>query len=297
MKVKEPVVYAVLRSPAGTPVKNCFDAAKIVHNIRTSKGEQVFHIEITTTADRYDVICNKLTEQGIPNGIGTVTSGKAASLLISQLRKIPFMVGPNLSEGVMLETARNNITIVPGVANPDEISRAVNLGAREVKIFPSTPANSTEFLDAVNYPFKNEIKFLRDKGWPVVSDLDLNASSKKIVITTPTELYNLYKYILECDIAGSHIKPYAPIVIKLEGASGLDRLRELSAFAKSRGAEVVASGIEGPNRDKNIKEILGNNIAGSVALGGIFSSANLTSNNIDAIAAEAEKVVEVIEKI
>lgn len=86
---------------------------------------------------------------GLAFGIGTVIDGGTASLYIQN--GADFVICPNLVEEVGTVCNRRKIAWIPGVATLSEISKAEELGAEIVKLFPGQVMGSA-FVKALKGP-------------------------------------------------------------------------------------------------------------------------------------------------
>ena len=293
-------VYAVMRANPGTSAVTCLEAAR-----RVAKTGP-FKIETTKTMplDIRGKVNKTLMGEGLLSAVGTITNlNDLRTLSIELDNRLPGIVGPNFSKGVTMYAISRGIPVIPGVGNEFEIQSAANLGVGAVKIFPSIANNAQEIYDSIIHPLRQEIAYLKDKGWQILIEgteeyNSLPLDSKTISVTSASELYDVYSNIKELSDLG--VGPYAPIIIKLPNGRALDfeRLEELAAISRKYGViEIVASGIENAARDKNIEYILGNRIADSVALGGIFSPDLLMSGNLDEIERRAVVVADILKGI
>jgi 2-dehydro-3-deoxyphosphogluconate aldolase / (4S)-4-hydroxy-2-oxoglutarate aldolase len=82
-------------------------------------------------------------------GIGTILDAGTASLYIQN--GADFVICPNLVEGVAKVCNRRKIAWIPGVATLSEISKAEELGAEIVKLFPAQVLGSA-FVKALKAP-------------------------------------------------------------------------------------------------------------------------------------------------
>lgn len=74
-----------------------------------------------------------------------------------------FIVSPGTQPEMIMEAARHQVPLVPGVMTPSEIMTAENLGLDTVKLFPASLAGGTEFLSAMGSVFSG-IKFFPTGG-------------------------------------------------------------------------------------------------------------------------------------
>lgn len=117
-------------------------------------GARVF--EFTNRGDRAHEVFRDLiiwTEKELPDmmvGVGSVVEAGTTSLYI-QLGA-SFIVSPILNEEMAKVCNRRKISWSPGCGTLSEISRAEELGAEVVKIFPGSSVGGPDFVKAVKGP-------------------------------------------------------------------------------------------------------------------------------------------------
>lgn len=94
-------------------------------------------------------------------GAGTVTTKEQADLAISAGAK--FLVSPALNETVIRHSQERGVPIIPGIATPSELDKAIGLGLDFVKFFPSEPNGGLAAIKAFCGPYKG-VKFLPTGG-------------------------------------------------------------------------------------------------------------------------------------
>jgi 2-dehydro-3-deoxyphosphogluconate aldolase / (4S)-4-hydroxy-2-oxoglutarate aldolase len=128
----------------------CFEAVKACY----LGGLRVF--EFTNRGDyAHEVFAqvNKKVTEEIPEvilGVGSVLDAGIAALYIQLGAN--FIVSPALKEDMAIVCNRRKILWSPGCGSVSEISRAEELGAEIVKIFPGTQVGGPEFVKAVKGP-------------------------------------------------------------------------------------------------------------------------------------------------
>jgi 2-dehydro-3-deoxyphosphogluconate aldolase / (4S)-4-hydroxy-2-oxoglutarate aldolase len=124
-------------------VKACYDG-----------GSRIF--EFTNRGDFAHEVFSELNKYAIKNlpdmilGVGTVLDAGTTSLYIQLGAN--FIVSPVLKEDMALVCNRRKILWSPGCGSLNEISRAEELGAELVKIFPAKQVGGPEFVKAVKGP-------------------------------------------------------------------------------------------------------------------------------------------------
>ncbi|HBO34350.1 MAG TPA: 2-dehydro-3-deoxyphosphogluconate aldolase [Anaerolineaceae bacterium] len=94
-------------------------------------------------------------------GAGTVTTREQADLAISAGAK--FLVSPALNETVIRHSQERGVPIIPGIATPSELDKAIGLGLDLVKFFPAEPNGGLVAIKAFCGPYKG-VKFLPTGG-------------------------------------------------------------------------------------------------------------------------------------
>lgn len=95
----------------------------------------------------------KLAQRDFPGlilGTGTVMDSATAALYIQEDSN--FIVSPVLKEDIAIVCNRRKILWIPGCGSVSEISRAEELGAEIVKIFPAPAVGGPEFIKTVRGP-------------------------------------------------------------------------------------------------------------------------------------------------
>ena len=147
LKMKEtgmiPVFYHSQPETVKQVVKACYDG-----------GVRVF--EFTNRGDfAHEVFAelNKWATKELPEmilGVGSVVDAGTASLYIQLGTN--FVVSPVLKEEMAIVCNRRKIAWSPGCGSLNDISRAEELGAEIVKIFPGSSVGGPKFVAAVKGP-------------------------------------------------------------------------------------------------------------------------------------------------
>jgi len=147
LKMKEtgmiPVFYHAQAETAKQVLKACYDG-----------GVRVF--EFTNRGDfAHEVFAelNKWAAKEVPDmilGVGSVVDAGTASLYIQLGTN--FVVSPVLKEEMAIVCNRRKIAWSPGCGSLNDISRAEELGAEIVKIFPGSSVGGPKFVAAVKGP-------------------------------------------------------------------------------------------------------------------------------------------------
>ena len=127
-KVKNAKVIPVLK------FENTEDAMNTI-NALSAGGIQI--AEITYRTEKASE-CIKMISQKFPDmlvGAGTITNVKKAKDAV--LNGAKFIVMPGYDKKTVSWCIRKKIPVVPGVATPSEIMKAVNKGINVLKLFPA----------------------------------------------------------------------------------------------------------------------------------------------------------------
>lgn len=125
-------------------LKACYDGGIRVFEF-TNRGDYAH--EVFTVLNKYAAA--ELPEMML--GVGSVVDAGTAALYI-QLGA-SFIVSPVLKEDMAFTCNRRKILWSPGCGSLSEISRAEELGAEIVKIFPGQQVGGPDFVKAVKGPF------------------------------------------------------------------------------------------------------------------------------------------------
>jgi 2-dehydro-3-deoxyphosphogluconate aldolase / (4S)-4-hydroxy-2-oxoglutarate aldolase len=124
-------------------VKACYDGGVRVMEY-TNRGD--FAQDIFAELNKY--IIKELPEMIF--GVGTIVDASAASLFIQLGAN--FVVSPYLKEDIAVVCNRRKILWIPGCGSLNEISRAEELGAEIVKIFPAIQVGGPKFVSNILGP-------------------------------------------------------------------------------------------------------------------------------------------------
>jgi 2-dehydro-3-deoxyphosphogluconate aldolase/(4S)-4-hydroxy-2-oxoglutarate aldolase len=124
-------------------VKACYDGGVRVFEF-TNRGD--FAHEIFSVLHKY--VINELPD--LIMGVGSIIDPGTTSLYIQLGAN--FIVSPLLNEDMAKICNRRKISWSPGCGSVSEISRAEELGAEVVKIFPGSQVGGPKFVAAVSGP-------------------------------------------------------------------------------------------------------------------------------------------------
>lgn len=94
-------------------------------------------------------------------GAGTVLTPAQADKAAAAGAK--FIVSPGLNEAVVKHCQELGLPVIPGVATPGEVEKALALGLNTVKFFPAEAAGGLPMIKAMSAPY-GDIKFMPTGG-------------------------------------------------------------------------------------------------------------------------------------
>ena len=145
-KVKNAKVIPVLK------FENTEDAMNTI-NALSAGGIQI--AEITYRTEKASECIKMLV------GAGTITNVKKAKDAV--LNGAKFIVMPGYDKKTVSWCIRKKIPVVPGVATPSEIMKAVNKGINVLKLFPAEVSGGIKLLRALKGPFY-DVNFIPTGG-------------------------------------------------------------------------------------------------------------------------------------
>ena len=125
------------------------------------KSGGITQIELTLrTFGALDAISNiKTNRPDILVGAGTVLTTQQVAL--AKEAGADFAVSPGLNENVVKKADAIGLPFAPGILTPTELEKAIELGCKEVKIFPAGPAGGIDYLKSIVAPYKHlGVKFM-----------------------------------------------------------------------------------------------------------------------------------------
>ena len=110
-------------------------------------------------------------------GAGTILTPQQADRAVAAGAK--FLVSPGLNEEVVKHCQKIGIPIIPGVATPSEVEKALSLGLTTLKFFPAEAAGGLPMIKAMCAPY-SQVKFMPTGG---INAKNLNSylSFKKVI--------------------------------------------------------------------------------------------------------------------
>jgi 2-dehydro-3-deoxyphosphogluconate aldolase/(4S)-4-hydroxy-2-oxoglutarate aldolase len=129
---------------------NAADAVSLANALLTG-GMDVMELTLRTES-AYDALA--AIKQEVPDilaGVGTV-------LRIDQLERVAelgadFAVAPGMNPKIVARAAEIGIPFAPGICTPSDIERAIELGCRVLKFFPSEPCGGLKYLQSMAAPY------------------------------------------------------------------------------------------------------------------------------------------------
>ena len=156
-------LLTLLRTVRVVPVVEIPEASVAVDLARTLVTSGLRCAEITFRTEAAASAIASIVEHvpGISVAAGTVLSVDQARA--AQAAGASFLVAPGLNEAVVAFALANGLSIVPGVATPSEVERAMTFGLSLLKLFPAEPLGGVEYLRALAGPYK-EVQFVPTGG-------------------------------------------------------------------------------------------------------------------------------------
>ena len=110
-------------------------------------------------------------------GAGTILTPQQADRAVAAGAK--FLVSPGLNEEVVKHCQKIGVPIIPGVATPSEVEKALSLGLTTLKFFPAEAAGGLPMIKAMCAPY-SQVKFMPTGG---INAKNLNSylSFKKVI--------------------------------------------------------------------------------------------------------------------
>lgn len=124
-------------------VKACYDAGVRVFEF-TNRGDNAHKV--------FDEVLKKVIKEApeMKMGVGSIVEEVTAGLYIQN--GVDFIVSPVLNASIAQVCNRRKVAWMPGCGSVSEISKAEELGAEVVKIFPGLQVGGPEFVKAVKAP-------------------------------------------------------------------------------------------------------------------------------------------------
>jgi 2-dehydro-3-deoxyphosphogluconate aldolase/(4S)-4-hydroxy-2-oxoglutarate aldolase len=111
-------------------------------------------------------------------GAGTVLTRE--NLQSAKACGAKFGVAPGLNPDIVTQAKAMDLPFVPGVATPSEVERALSLGCRVLKFFPSEALGGLEMLKAITAPYAHTgVRFV-PTGGVTAANLEAYLSFKSV---------------------------------------------------------------------------------------------------------------------
>ncbi|MBQ8843886.1 MAG: bifunctional 4-hydroxy-2-oxoglutarate aldolase/2-dehydro-3-deoxy-phosphogluconate aldolase [Elusimicrobiaceae bacterium] len=94
-------------------------------------------------------------------GAGTILTAEQADKAVAAGAR--FIVSPGLNEEVVRHCQKIGVPIIPGVATPSEVEKALSLGLTTLKFFPAEAAGGLAMIKAMSAPY-SQVKFMPTGG-------------------------------------------------------------------------------------------------------------------------------------
>lgn len=112
-------------------------------------------------------------------GAGTVLNPETAEKAVNA--GASFIVSPGLDEETVRWCQKHNVPITPGVCTASEVQKAVNLGLKYLKFFPSESSGGVKMLKDLSGPFP-QVKFMTTGGINTSNITDYAKQSNVIAV-------------------------------------------------------------------------------------------------------------------
>jgi 2-dehydro-3-deoxyphosphogluconate aldolase/(4S)-4-hydroxy-2-oxoglutarate aldolase len=103
------------------------------------------------TPDAERVLKAMAAHGGLTVGAGTVLTPEQVDRAVTAGAR--FVVSPGLDEAVVAKCRELGVPVLPGIASPTELMRALRAGLDTVKLFPAEPLGGIPMLRALAAPF------------------------------------------------------------------------------------------------------------------------------------------------
>ena len=141
-EIEKSSIVAIIRTKTAAEGRSAAAALK-------SAGITLFEFT-TTTPDVFDLIEEYSAIKGILVGVGTAMS--PAHVISAKKAGATFVLSPHTDAAVIKKTLDLNLLSIPGVATPTDVARALQAGAKTLKLFPASHFGPA-YLKAVRDPF------------------------------------------------------------------------------------------------------------------------------------------------
>jgi 2-dehydro-3-deoxyphosphogluconate aldolase/(4S)-4-hydroxy-2-oxoglutarate aldolase len=161
--LSEETVDALARAcgPRVLPVATVTDPADALPLAAALAAGGATAIEVTFRTDAASRVVAALAGSGLVVGAGTIRS--VAQVDEALAAGAQFVVSPALEAAVVERCLEVGVPVLPGIATATELSHALALGLRAVKVFPAEPLGGAAFITALAGPFA-EARFVPTGG-------------------------------------------------------------------------------------------------------------------------------------
>ena len=136
------------------------DALPLAEALRNG-GMNIAEVTFRTDAAKASIDKISATYPDMLVGAGTVlTIGQVDEAVKAGAK---FIVTPGSNPKVIEHCVKNNITIIPGCANPSNVELALENGLNVVKFFPAEQAGGINYIKAISAPYGN-VRFMPTGG-------------------------------------------------------------------------------------------------------------------------------------
>jgi 2-dehydro-3-deoxyphosphogluconate aldolase/(4S)-4-hydroxy-2-oxoglutarate aldolase len=143
-------------------IDNAEDAVPLAEALLAG-GLNVIEVTFRTASAAKSVAAIRQALPAAHVGAGTLLSSDQVKQAIDAGAQ--FGVSPGLSESVLQTAHTHNFPFFPGVITPTEVTRALELGWKQLKFFPAEAAGGVNMLKALAGPFGHTgVKFIPTGG-------------------------------------------------------------------------------------------------------------------------------------
>lgn len=178
--IKEHPVYQEVIKSKLLPLYTATDLTYLSTVEKVLVQNEVRLIEVTFRSDLAGKAIRVLSESGnLIVGAGTV---KTKEQVISAVENgAEFIVSPSVIPEVVDYCLEGNIPVFPGVATPNDIQRAMELGLNVLKFFPADIYGGLKAIEAISGPYF-EIEFIPTGGIDADNFTEYLANDKIIAV-------------------------------------------------------------------------------------------------------------------
>jgi 2-dehydro-3-deoxyphosphogluconate aldolase/(4S)-4-hydroxy-2-oxoglutarate aldolase len=178
--IKEHPVYQEVIKSKLLPLYTATDLTYLSTVEKVLVQNEVRLIEVTFRSDLAGKAIRVLSESGnLIVGAGTV---KTKEQVISAVENgAEFIVSPSVIPEVVDYCLEENIPVFPGVATPNDIQRAMELGLNVLKFFPADIYGGLKAIEAISGPYF-EIEFIPTGGIDADNFTEYLANDKIIAV-------------------------------------------------------------------------------------------------------------------